>query len=49
MEKQEEREIYEIDNKKYTVITKTIEEAEGLNNLYKAFSKYAIRKLNMKK
>ena len=45
----EEKEVYEIDNKKYKVITRTIENAEGLNNLYKAFSKYAIKKLSTNK
>lgn len=48
MENQEEKEIYEIDGKKYTVITKVIENAQSMNNLYQAFSKYAIRKLNAK-
>lgn len=48
MKDQEEKEVYEIDNQKYTVITRTIENAESLNNLYKAFSKYAIKKLSMK-
>lgn len=45
MEEREQKEVYEIDNKKYTVITRTIENAESLDNLYKAFSKYAIKKL----
>lgn len=45
MVRKEEKEVYEIDNKKYTVITRTIENAESLNNLYKAFSKYALKKL----
>ena len=48
MKKQEEKEVYEIDNKKFTVITRTIENAESMNNLYKAFSKYAIKKLSVK-
>lgn len=47
MKKKEEKEVYEIDNKKYTVIARTIENAESLNNLYEAFSKYAIKKLSM--
>ncbi len=46
MEKKEEKEIYEIDNHKYTVTTRTIENAKSLNNLYEAFSKYALKKLN---
>ena len=48
MDKQEEEEIYEIEGKKYTVVTRTIENALSMNNLYEAFSKYAMRKLNMK-
>lgn len=48
MEKQEEKEIYEIEGKKYNVVTRVIENAQSMNNLYEAFSKYAIRKLNMK-
>lgn len=46
MDKKEEKEIYEIDNQKYTVTTRTIENAKSLDNLYKAFSKYALNKLN---
>ena len=45
MENQEEN---EIDGKKYTVITRVIKHAQNMNNLYEAFSQYAIRKLNMK-
>lgn len=48
MGKQEEKEIYEVNNQKYTVVTRTIENAQSMNNLYEAFSKYAIRKLSMK-
>ncbi|MBQ3409631.1 MAG: hypothetical protein IJH12_10570 [Clostridia bacterium] len=44
----EERETYEVDNHKYTVITRTIENKQSLDNLYKAFSKYALKKLNSK-
>lgn len=46
MEKKEEKEIYEIDNHKYTVTARTIENAKSLSNLYEAFSKYALKKLN---
>jgi hypothetical protein len=46
MNNQEEKEIYEIDNRKYIVTTRVIENAQSLNNLYEAFSKYALRKLN---
>lgn len=42
----EETEIYEIDGKKYMVVTRTIENALKMNNLYEAFSRYALRKLN---
>ena len=45
MEK-EEKEIYEIDNHKYTVTATIIENAKSLSNLYEAFSKYALKKLN---
>ncbi len=48
MNNQEEKEIYEIDNHSYTVITRKTENAESLNNLYAAFSKYAIKKLSIK-
>ena len=46
MKDKEEKEVYEIDNRKYIVTTRVVENAQGLNNLYEAFSKYAIRKLN---
>lgn len=46
VENKEEKEIYEIDNRKYIVTTKVIENAQSLNNLYIAVSKYALRKLN---
>lgn len=46
MQKKEEKEIYEIDNHKYTVTARTIENAKSLRNLYEAFSKYALKKLN---
>lgn len=46
MEKKEEKEIYEIDNRQYTVTARTIENAKSLSNLYEAFSKYALKKLN---
>lgn len=47
MKKQEEKEIYDIDNKKYTVIARTIENAESLDKLYEAFSRYAIKRLSI--
>lgn len=45
MEKKEEKEIYEINNHKYIVTARTIENAKSLNNLYEAFSKYALKRL----
>lgn len=48
MVRQEDKETYQIDNREYTVITRTIENAKSIEQLYQAFSKYAIRKLNMK-
>lgn len=47
MNKKEEKEVYDIDNKKYTVITRTIENAKSLDKLYEAFSKYALKKLSL--
>lgn len=47
MKNQEEKEVYDIDNKKYTVIARTIENAESLDKLYEAFSKYALKKLSI--
>lgn len=46
MKDKEEKEVYEIDNHKYIVTTRVIENAQSINNLYDAFSKYALRKLN---
>ena len=46
MNKKEEREVYEVDNCKYIVTTAVVENAQSLNNLYEAFSKYVLRKLN---
>lgn len=43
----EEKEVYDIDNKKYTVITRTIDDAQSLDKLYEAFSKYALKKLSL--
>ena len=39
-------EIYQIDNHKYIVTTRIIENAKSLDKLYEAFSRYALRKLN---
>lgn len=38
--------IYEIENKKYTVITKSIENIQNIDNLYEVICKYVISKLN---
>ena len=39
-------EIYQIDDHKYIVTTRIIENAKSLDKLYEAFSRYALRKLN---
>ena len=43
----EEKEVYDIDNKKYTIIARTIENAKSIDTLYEAFSKYALKKLSL--
>ena len=40
--------VYEIDNKKYTVISKSIENTENIEKLYNVLCKFAISKLNEK-
>ena len=42
----EQVEVFEIENKKYTVITRCIENSLDTDNLYNIFCKYAISKLN---
>ena len=37
---------YEIDNKKYTVITKCIENAQNIDKLYDVICRYIVSKLN---
>lgn len=37
--------IYEIDDKKYTVITKCVEDVQNMNKLYDVICKYAISQL----
>ncbi len=37
---------YEIDNKKYTVITKCIENVQNIDGLYDVICKYAISQIN---
>ena len=41
-EKEESKTIYEINNKKYTVITKSVENTQNINKLYDFICKYAI-------
>lgn len=48
MNNKEEKKIYEMDNQKYTVIVRTIENSKSIDNLYEAFSKYAFNKLTTK-
>ena len=38
--------IYEIDNKKYTVITKCVENVQNVNKLYDVICKYAISQID---
>ena len=42
----EEKEVYEIDNHKYIVTSKVIDNAKSIDNLYEAFCKYALKRLN---
>ena len=42
----EQVEVFEIENKKYTVITRCIENSQNTDKLYNIFCKYAISKLN---
>ncbi len=44
--KKENTTIYEIDNKKYTVITKCVENVQNVNKLYDVICKYAISQIN---
>lgn len=45
-EENEKIEIYEIENKKYTVVTKCIEEKESIDKLYNLLCKHVISRLN---
>ncbi len=38
--------IYEIEDKKYTVITKSVEKAETIDKLYDTICKYIISQIN---
>lgn len=42
----EKIEIYEIENKKYRVITKCIENTQSVDKLYNILCKFAVNKLN---
>lgn len=47
--KKEKREIYEIDGKKYTVISRVIDNPNNIDRLYEVLAKYALAKLNDEK
>ena len=44
--KKENTTIYEIDNKKYTVITRCVGNVQNVNKLYDVICKYAISQIN---
>ena len=44
--KEENTTIYEIDNKKYTVITRCVENVQSIDNLYNVICKYAVSQIN---
>ena len=46
MSKKEEVHIYEIDGKKYTVISKVVDNPKSSDKLYEILAKYALRRLN---
>ena len=46
-EKKEQKVVtYEINNKKYTVVTRTIENAQNIDQLYDVICKYVISQIN---
>ncbi len=45
-EKRQNVTTYEIDNKKYTVITKCVENVQNTNKLYDVICKYAISQIS---
>lgn len=47
--KKERREIYEIDGKKYTVISRVMDTPNNIDRLYEVLAKYALAKLNDEK
>ena len=46
MLKKEEVNFYEIDGKKYTVISKVVDNLKNTDKLYEILAKYALRRLN---
>lgn len=44
--KKEKTTIYEIDGKKYTVISKVVDNPKSADKLYEILAKYALRRLN---
>lgn len=44
--KKENTTIYEIDNKKYTVITNCVENVQNINKLYDVICRYVISKID---
>ena len=40
--------IYEVDNKKYTVVTKCIENAQNIQYVYDVIVNYVIEEINLK-
>ena len=42
-----ETSIYDVNNKKYTVITQCVENAENIEKLYDVICKYAIAQINL--
>lgn len=45
-QEKEKVEVYEIENKKYTVISRNVNEEENIDLLYNVLCKYALSKLN---
>lgn len=46
MSKKEEVHFYEIDGKKYTVISKVVDNLKSADKLYEILAKYVLRRLN---
>lgn len=45
-EQKQIEEIYEIDNRKYTVITKSINNAQNIDKLYDILAEFVLSKIN---